>query len=57
MKLTKKQVTQAVNRYARKHGFDASYVRRDDELRQKAVKEYKEQVLHFIGQKAVIYTK
>ena len=41
MKLTKKQLTQAVNRYARKHGYYARTVRTVSSLRYAAIQEYR----------------
>ena len=40
MKLTKKQLTQAIRAYARRHGFYARTVRTCTSLRYAAVKEY-----------------
>jgi len=40
MKLTKKQLTEAVAKYARKHGFSASTVRVCTSLRLAAIQEY-----------------
>lgn len=44
MKLSRKQVTQAVNRYARRHGFYARTVRAVTSLRFAAVREYLERL-------------
>lgn len=42
MKLTSKQLTQAIQRYARRHGFYARTVRTMTSLRLAAIAEWKE---------------
>ena len=42
MRLTKTQLTQAIGRYARRHGYSASMVRTCTSLRMAAIREWKD---------------